>query len=203
MVYINEWMPNPTGADTVGSPSQVLSGKTWEGEWVELFNSGQSAVSLNGWSLKSGAGKKVFLKNYTIGPGNYLVLKRTDTKLTLRNTNETLFLYDNTGRLIDQSGFLGSAPEGKSFSRISSVEAPSGVQNFIFTESTPGQPNTIVREQNFLTNNVYPFGQPLNNSLGYFDVLAMAVSSALLFAFFITILLKRNDYLSKLFFSRD
>ena len=190
MIFINEWLPNPAGADAAG-------------EWVELFNGGQSAISLNGWSLKTGAGKKVFLNNYRIDAGGYLILKRTDTKLTLRNTGENIFLYDNAGRLADQSGFLGSAPEGKSFARIGMTGSPGKIQNFIFAEPTPGQPNIIVSGQNFLMNSAYPLGQPLNSSLGYLDVLAMTISAALLFAFFIIILLKRNDYVSKLFFSHD
>ncbi len=190
MIFINEWMPNPAGSDAAS-------------EWVELFNNGQSQVSLNGWSLKTGTGKKVFLNNGRIDAASYLVLKRSDTKLSFRNAGESIFLYDGKGILVDQSGFLGSAPEGKSFSRISATGAPSKIQNFIFAEPTPGQPNNVANGQNFLTNNVYPFGQPLNGSSGYIDILAMTVSSALLSAFFITILLKRNDYLSKLFFSRD
>lgn len=190
MVFINEWLPNPAGADAVG-------------EWVELFNSGQSAVLLNGWSLKSGNGKKVFLKNYSVNAGGYLVLKRTDTKLTLRNAGENIFLYDSAGKLADQSGFLGTAPEGKSFARVQTAATPIKNQNFIFVEPTPGQPNNIANSQNFLRSAVYPLGQPLNSPLGYVDVLTMTVSAALLFAFFITILLKRNDYLSKLFFGRD
>lgn len=190
MIFINEWLPNPAGADAAG-------------EWVELFNSGKSSVSLNGWSLKTSAGKKVSLKNYTIEPGDYLVLKRSETKLTLRNNSESVFLYDGAERLIDQSGFLGGAPEGKSFSRVSATGAPGKIQNFIFAEPTPGQPNKISNDRSFLMNNAYPSGQPLNEPPGYFGVVALAICSALLFAFFITALLKRNDYTSKLFFGRD
>ena len=190
MIFINEWLPNPTGNDAVG-------------EWVELFNGGKSAVLINGWSLKNGSGKKVFLKNERIDAGEHLVLKRTNTKLTLRNTDETLFLYDGAGKLADQSGFLGTAPEGKSFARIAGVGSPNGAQNFLFAEPTQGQPNKIVNGQNFLTNNVYSFNQPLNSSLGYFGVIALTICSALLLTFFITIILKRNDYTSKLFFNRD
>lgn len=190
MVFINEWMPNPVGSDTAG-------------EWVELFNSGPSLVSLSGWFLKNGTDKKVFLNKYTIGSGSYLVLKRSETKLTLRNTDETLFLYDSSGTLVDQSGFFGSAPEGKSFARIQTINPLVKNQNFIFSQPTPGQQNSIINDQNFLMNNIYPFGQPLNTSLGYVTVFMITICSAFLLAFFITILVKRNDYLSKLFFSRD
>ncbi|MBI4085735.1 MAG: lamin tail domain-containing protein [Candidatus Liptonbacteria bacterium] len=190
MILINEWLPNPAGADAAG-------------EWVELFNGGQSPVSLNGWFLKNGNGKKVFLKNHSVDAGAYLVLKRNETKLTLRNNSETIFLYDNAGRLVDQSGFLGSAPDGKSFARRSFSEGGLGKNDFIFAEPTPGQVNKAVDNGNFLINNAYPAGQPLNNPVKYFDIAGLTIGLALLLAFFTIVLFKRNDYLSNLFFGRD
>lgn len=190
MVYINEWLPNPAGND-VGA------------EWVEIFNGGPATAPLQDWVLKTKSGKKLILKNYSLKANEYLLLRRPETGLVLRNTDEALFLYDSAGRLIDEFGFSGSAPEGKSFARQNFSDGGFRENNFIFTEPTPGQPNAIVRDQNFLMNNEYPLGKPLNDSLGYAGVLALTVCSAFLFAFFITVLLKRNDYLSKLFFSRD
>ena len=42
MLYINEWLPNPVGNDATG-------------EFIELYNSGTTGVSLNGYSLGDGA----------------------------------------------------------------------------------------------------------------------------------------------------
>src|SRR3989338_6477825 len=44
MVQISEWLPNPAGADA-------------EGEWIELWNSGQESVPLQGWRLTDAAGR--------------------------------------------------------------------------------------------------------------------------------------------------
>ena len=67
MLYINEWLPNPVGADAAG-------------EFVELYNSGNSAAPLNGYTLGTGAKKKFSLTGYTIPAGGYLVLKKAQTK---------------------------------------------------------------------------------------------------------------------------
>ncbi len=78
MIYINEWLPNPAGADA-------------QSEFVEIFNSGDEPVSLNGWVLKTSGGGKLKLKGM-IGGGQYLVLNRSETKLVLKNSGESLFL---------------------------------------------------------------------------------------------------------------
>lgn len=122
MVVINEFLPNPAGKDT-------------EGEWIELFNNSQEAVNLNGWQIKDASGKTFFFKN-KIGPGEYLVFDYKTTKISLNNSAETLFLYDQKGALIDKAEFAGTAPEGKSLARQN--------KQFIFTnEPTPGKANVF------------------------------------------------------------
>ena len=47
-VCLNEAMPNPNGADD----------DTWpNGEWMEIYNSGTSAVNVLGWELENKASK--------------------------------------------------------------------------------------------------------------------------------------------------
>lgn len=186
MVYINEWLPNPAGADNGG-------------EWIELFNGGTEKTSLNGWSLISGSGKKFIFGDKEISAGGYLLLKQPETKLTLKNQNETLYLYDAQGKIISKSSFLGSAPDGKSFSRTG--DAPGRGIEFIFAAPTPGAQNKIVKE--FLAAENYPLRQPLNKPFGYFDALWLAIFVGLIYSFFITVIFIKNDYLSKLFFGRD
>lgn len=184
MLLINEWLPNPTGTDKGA-------------EWVELFNNGTNNVSLNDWALVSGSGKKFILDGKNIAAGKYLVLKQAETKLTLRNTDESLSLYDAQGKLASQSSFLGSAPEGMSYSRAD------GTTNaiFVFSEPTPGAANKI-QSQIALSEN-YPAGQPLNKPFGAADVIGLALFIGLVYPIFIIAIFKKNDYLSKLFFSRD
>lgn len=182
MIYINEWLPNPSGTD---------SGN----EWIELFNSGSEKISLQSWTLVSGNSKKFIFKEQNIGAGNYLVLRQPETKLVLRNQEESLSLYDSQGKLISQSSFSGSAPEGKSFSRTSDG-------TFVFTEPTPGAANKIIAKEVLASVN-YSAGQPLNQAFGTSDVLGLALFVGLIYPFLIIAIFKKNDYLSKLFFGRD
>lgn len=83
-------------------------------EWVELYNSGSSAVSLADWRLSDGINFNVTLTDAnTLAAGAYAVLERTDESSapgtafyiytgSLPNTGATLKLYDATGALVDQ-----------------------------------------------------------------------------------------------------
>lgn len=104
MVYINEWLPDPVGADTAG-------------EFIELYNDGDTAVKLDDWAIETEKGKTFLLTRRIVPARRYLVLTKSDTRLTLRNADGGLALYDARGTLVDQGAFGGSAPEGKSFSR--------------------------------------------------------------------------------------
>ncbi len=181
MIYISEWLPNPAGTDKGA-------------EWVELFNGGTNNVSLNGWALISGNGKKFVLDGKNMGAGKYLVLNQAETKLTLRNTEESLSLYDAQGKLASESSFSGSAPEGMSYSRTSG-------EIFAFAEPTPGAanktPSQIIPAEN------YPIGQPLDKPFSFTDVIGLALFVGLVYPIFIIAIFKKNDYLSKLFFGRD
>lgn len=129
MIFINEWLPNPKGNDT-------------EGEWVELFNSGPN-TNLSGWKLKTGKQSFTF-GNVVLKEGNYLLLPRSLTRLSLRNTDETLLLLDARGVTRSTSEFYSAALEGKSFSlngeRYSFGEPTPGAENkftSLFYEQTP------------------------------------------------------------------
>ncbi len=138
MVLINEWLPNPVGSDAAG-------------EWLELWNGGP-AQSLSGWQLADKSGKRFTLgSDARVGSDGFLVLPRAETKLTLRNSDERLSLYDAQGRLADTAVFPGAAPEGKSVSRLGDL--------FLLTEPTPGAANASPAE---LAESAYVAGQILN-----------------------------------------
>jgi hypothetical protein len=186
MLYLNEWFPNPAGNDV-------------KGEFIELYNDGNAAVGLTGYALKAENGKKFLLKGRVILAHGYLFLKRSDTKLSLRNTDGGLFLYDPNGAIIDQAHFLDSAPEGKSFSRID--YKMTAAQHFAFTDPTPGTANgainTTVATRNYL------FDTPLNRQLKGADFFAIMMGTAMLLLGLVVYTIKTNEDLSKLFFGRD
>lgn len=81
-------------------------------EWIELHNSGDAAVSVEGWTLKDGLNLNITLVG-TIGSGVYAVLERTSEESAagtafyiytgaLVNTGTTLVLSGTDGAVIDQ-----------------------------------------------------------------------------------------------------
>jgi len=196
MIFINEFLPNPVGNDT-------------SGEWVELFNSGNNSVSLDGWKVVSGgstsltvSSSKFLISGKNIGAGGFLVLPRGETKLVLKNTDGNVSLYDASGKLIDSAGFLGSAPEGKSFGRINYNDHDynnDNVARLVWSEPSPGAAN-VAPSSTAIVENIYPVGVPLNNQLGAAEFIGLMLGVAVVLTSLIVFTLKRDEKLSKLFF---
>lgn len=178
MVLISEWLPNPAGSDSVS-------------EWIELTNTASGPADLRNWSIQSGSGKKFPLAGREIAPGGYLVLKRTETKITLPNTDGEIFLYDGS-KLIDSARFYGTSPEGKSFSRNGNV--------FSFASPTPGAENET--QQLALMKNSFPAGKILNQETAP-NVFLLAVGVGIVFAAIALFVIQKNHELHKLFFGGD
>lgn len=96
---IKEFLPNPVGSDK-------------EGEYIKLFNNGQQPISLSGWFIKDASGK-TFKLSGELGAGQELILKSLETKISLNNNGEQIFLYDNFGKLVDKLSYSGQASEGQ------------------------------------------------------------------------------------------
>lgn len=92
-------MPNPVGADK-------------DGEYIKIFNDGTSGVSLAGWKVKDASGKSFSLAG-SLKSGQELTLPYSQTKINLNNNGETVYLYDDAGKLVDKLSYGGTAEEGK------------------------------------------------------------------------------------------
>ena len=200
MVFINEWLPNPEGVDT----------KT---EFIELYNSGSAPASVAGWQIAT-TGKKIFrIGSGVIAPRGYFLLPRTETKLSLKNSGETVSLYDAAGKLVDQSSYIGTALSGKSFARVvypsNENDTRAGSQSFVWAKPTPGALNQAAL-QNQIHRAAYPTGVPLNaDALGSsavshtFTFLALLIGVSAILAALVVYSLKSDEKLSDLFFKRD
>jgi hypothetical protein len=212
MIYINEWFPNPIGADA-------------SGEFVELYNGSSSAVSLAGWKLGAGTAstttiipaktKPVSLAAFSVPAHGYLVLKKAQDKITLKNIDGALLLYGPRGTVADRASFAGTAPEGKSFSRVS--YDGSAAQHFIFAEPTPGAANA--KSNDMIASNNYPVGVPLggqssqSSSFASASLIAssafisspgvLAIGTALIIAVIFFYAFFKNEYLSNFLFGGD
>lgn len=183
MIYINEWLPNPTGPDA-------------DKEFIELFNGGTIPVNLSGWSIAADQKKKIKLPNRTIAPGGYLVLRHTDVKLTLKNTAGGLWLYGSNGQLVDGASFIGSAPDGRSFSRVNYGAAH--IEHFLFTAPTPGAKNKI--EGMAVAVREYPLGIPLAVSGEAPGFLEMMFGVAFVLPFLFLYVIQSHKKTAELFF---
>lgn len=106
-------------------------------EWIELFNPGLDAVDLQGWKLSDGGDIDIALTG-TIAGKAYFLLERTDDETiadisanqiytgTLRNSGETLRLFDPSGVLIDSANSGGGTWPGGSAETRASMERRSG-----------------------------------------------------------------------------
>ena len=84
-IIISELLPNPKGADQ-------------EGEWIEIFNQGESRVNLRGWQVDDAEGGSrpfTFLDDFWLEAGAYYLLDREETGLALNNSSDTVRIINN------------------------------------------------------------------------------------------------------------
>jgi hypothetical protein len=98
-----------------------------EFEYIEIYNQSPYDIALNGWTFRSGRAEKVF-HDYTLQPKQRLILCHEDaldllrqfgdcmdifTSLsTLLNTKDTLFIYDQYGKMIDSVHYTDEWHDG-------------------------------------------------------------------------------------------
>jgi hypothetical protein len=112
-------------------------------DWFELYNGGDVAVDLNGWSytddLEGEPGRALFSAGTMLDPGDYLLvsLASEDPGFSLGG-DEELTIQDADGRVVDRVDWdEDDSPEGGSFARI-----PNGTGAFKTVLSpTPGAAN--------------------------------------------------------------
>ncbi len=125
-IIINELLPDPAGED-------------YDGEWVELYNSGSKDVDLLGWQIDDASGGSKafrFEDSVTVKPSSFYLLDREDSGLALNNGSDEARIFDGFGRLVDSVKYSG-AKEGLSYSRDKK-------NNWQWSVPTAGKPNQTV-----------------------------------------------------------
>jgi hypothetical protein len=131
--------PDPYSTPTSLPPQSILINEiAWAGtlasssdEWIELYNPGNSPVSLDGWTLTDENDIRIPLKG-TIPAQGFFLLERTDDSTVanisadliysggLSNGGESLWLRDPLDKIIDSANKSGGSwPAGKAASRES------------------------------------------------------------------------------------
>jgi len=124
-ILINEFMPNPEGAD---------KGK----EWVEFFNGSGASVDIRDFVFsprKDGRGGFTFPKGTFIFPRSFLVVSSADFSFSLPNHSGHLFLFYPDGEIAERISYF-DAPEGYSAARV-------GDKFFWSSKPTPGYSNVV------------------------------------------------------------
>ena len=124
-IFINEIMPAPEGPDDTN-------------EWIELYNNNNFAVDISYWKLQDTKGaitNYTLPKNTILQSNGYLVLKRSQTKITLNNDEDVINLILPNGRIADSISYK-KASKNQSYSKT--------LSGFTWTENTtPGSINNI------------------------------------------------------------
>lgn len=130
-IILNEFVPNPDGADDDAMPN---------GEWIELYNKGDWAINVNGWAIDAGGVGITINSSITntgdtnIVSGGYLVVYRNgDSGLELVNSGDTVNLRLTSGGTIIDSRTYAAITEGKSWARV-----PNAGATWIITDPTKG-----------------------------------------------------------------
>jgi hypothetical protein len=107
--------------------------KSQYSEWIELYNSGEEAVSLAGWKLYKAGSETIYTLSKSIAAHGYLLVERITASAPdavegisdeagafgasgLRNTGEDLSLKDDKGMAVDTLSFSAGWPAGEAAS---------------------------------------------------------------------------------------
>lgn len=138
-IVITEILPNAVGSDT-------------NNEWIEIYNPNEfAAISMAGYQLAVGANleKKVILRDYSLKPGEYLVLTNAEYAYTLLNTASKVALYSSEGLLVSEVISYTNPMEGKSWAlmdgewQYSSLPSPGSVNTIPSSEESFQEENSV------------------------------------------------------------
>lgn len=120
-IFISEFLPNPVGSD--------------EKEFIEIFNNGDDILNLDGYKIADP--KKTFtIKNEIIRPYQFAIFYKEQTKISLNNTDDEIYLIAPDNTTLDYVSYE-NATEGESFVLD---------ENFIWQKSStpsPGEVNVL------------------------------------------------------------
>lgn len=132
-IMISELFPYPFPATTSAE------------EFIELHNTGDKPIDLDGWRIVAGSVSHVISKknatSTSIAAGGYVAIPRSMSTIALRNhSGETVTLYESgKEKAVDSVSYKIDAPPNKSYARLEGG-------GYAWTDSrTPGEANAITK----------------------------------------------------------
>ncbi|MFA5261056.1 MAG: lamin tail domain-containing protein [Candidatus Omnitrophota bacterium] len=153
-IVINEFLADPPSG-LAGDANGDQTGSTSQDEFVELFNGGEIAVNLSGWTLADNTKvRHVFADGSVIFPNNVFVVfgggapvaddfswqVASSGGLGLNNTGDSLSLADSAGIMVDFVEYAEEANANQSLVRF--PEGAPGAE-FIQHASLPGTNSSL------------------------------------------------------------
>ncbi|MDI6778430.1 MAG: lamin tail domain-containing protein [Patescibacteria group bacterium] len=92
-IYLNEILPNPKNGS--------------DGEYIEIASGESGPVDLYGWRIKDASKSKgyQFKEHIVLDSGEYFAIYRSETKIVLNNSNESVNLYSPQGEVASSAAF--------------------------------------------------------------------------------------------------
>lgn len=90
-------------------------------EFIEIYNPTDQEVDLAGWRLKDESGDEYLIKDKSILPNSRLAIFAPESKITLNNTGDIIYLVDPNGKMVAESAGYENAEPGLSWSNIAGV----------------------------------------------------------------------------------
>lgn len=90
-------------------------------EFIEIYNPTDQEVDLAGWKLKDESGDEYLIKDKSILPNSRLAIFAPESKITLNNTGDIIYLVDPNGKAVAESADYENAEPGLSWSNIAGV----------------------------------------------------------------------------------
>lgn len=150
LLWLTFYAPLASAAVTINEVAWMGGVDSANFEWIELYNSGDAAVSLDGWTLKDGMNLSIALTG-SISSNSYAVLERTSEESApgsafllytgaLVNSGATLVLSDQAGSIMDQvtGGTDWENIGGDNTTKETAQYASTG---WVTDTGTPGAPN--------------------------------------------------------------
>ncbi|MDO8462939.1 MAG: lamin tail domain-containing protein [bacterium] len=110
-IRLSELLVNPVGRDT-------------DGEWVEIENTSDGAVSLDGWAfvtIGSSERRSPLPEDAVVPAHGYAVIPRSQLRAALTNSGATVELRAPDGTVMDSTAYA-DAKEGWSFARLDGAQ---------------------------------------------------------------------------------
>jgi len=134
-LIISEFLPNPEGSD--------------DNEWIELYNNFNEKIDLIGWQLddEDGGSKPfVFKESFILEPNSFVIIPRSDSKITLNNNQDQV-------RLLTPLGDIWQKVEYQKIKENNSYAWDGENKEwFINNNPMPGERDYLIEKQDIIYN---------------------------------------------------